>query len=310
MEVITEQRCLHSCGLRHTWLLLPAEDEEATDTRADTELAVEEGLEFMGNTKSYGILVKTIQHASGHLLKFLVIWTVTLTCFGVMGMMTFGNRLDEWADLWSSIETLHMMVVGRHGYAPLIAVNSIYAAVFYLLSLVLIFFLLVNILLAIMMESYVACMSESKREVADRTQNIDVPIWREILLETLEWMAKSLPSWIVSKKMLDSFNIPAFLGTEDLICLLDPNQHPGLLTNCRTVTSPATLGEPNPKPNFFVSYEGLLTCLEHTCADFVVARVGCKMEESEFDPTELRKSAVNEVKDVSNRKVFQPSSGG
>lgn len=242
----------------------------------------------MGNTRSYGILVKTIQHAGGQLLKFLVTWVVTVTCFGVMGMVTFGNRLEEWADLWSSIETLHMMVTGEYGYAPLIDVSAVYAAIFYLLYLVLVYFLLVNILLAIMMESYSACVEQSKMSTAnDKEKNINIPVWREIMLETVEWTAKSLPSCLVPKGWLKVFDIPEFLGTEDLLRLLDPDEHPGLLKDCRTVTAPATLNDPDPSPRFFLSFTGLLMCFPQSHAQLIVARFGLKMEESQFDAISL-----------------------
>ncbi|KAK3238709.1 hypothetical protein CYMTET_51305 [Cymbomonas tetramitiformis] len=247
-------------------------------------LCLFKGLEFMGYTKSYGILVQTIKHAGGPLIRFLVIWVVTICCFAVMGMVTFGSRLEEWADMWTSIETLHMMVTGEYGYAPLTDVSAAYAAIFYLLYLVLVFFLLVNILLAIMMESYVACVDTRKNEQVNKTHNITVPLMREFYNETVQSFATNgFVSGFISKHWLDSFNNTAYLGTEDLIELLDPDRHPGLLTNCRTHTPPATLEDPSPPPEFFLTFLGLTECMPKSHAEFIMACFGCQKHESEFD---------------------------
>ncbi|KAK3274567.1 hypothetical protein CYMTET_17254 [Cymbomonas tetramitiformis] len=248
-------------------------------------LCLAKGLEYMGNSESYGVLVKTIQHAGPQLFKFMVVWSITILCFAVMGMVTFGGRLEEWSNLWSCVETLHMMVTGEYGYEPLTAVSAVYAAIFYILFLIVVFFLLVNILLAIMMESYSELLAiRKKEETKIKETNIKVPVIQEIVHDFVNRF-----HWLVPMKVVAHFTIAEFIGTEELRDLLDPDKFPDLLVGAKLKTPTPTLDDPTPLPKLFLSSLGVTQCVQNMDkVHFIMASFGKVYEEAEFDATLLQ----------------------
>ena len=217
----------------------------------------------LNTSPKYGILVRTILKAAPELMTFLSIWVLTFLTFAVMGMLMFGTALPEWNSIWSACQTLFMMVTGEYGYEPLWGIDPTTAPIFYGLYLVLCFFLLVNILLAIMMDTYAGLqemIAEDQERKADLTE---VPLLTELFMQFRVKAAKVIPA-------LEPEQV--FVSNEDALEVLQSD--PELHTNALKVRPEPTVNDPDPEEEDIVSYKLLKDNVPEEVAKLIMFMVG------------------------------------
>lgn len=84
--------------------------------------------------------------------------------FAMMGNLLFGPELWGYHDVSSAVSSTLRMALGELDYVPLANVNRSLAPVFTLLFVVLVFFVLINIFLAIINDAYSVIHAEAKKE--------------------------------------------------------------------------------------------------------------------------------------------------
>eukprot|EP00854_Cymbomonas_tetramitiformis_P025711 gene25711-31445_t len=159
----------------------------------------------MARSPVYGIVVRTIVAARFDLIQFGLMFAVCFVVFAVMGVLLFGNILHEWKTLYEAAATLTMMITGEYGMDPLKRVNAKLGSVFYALFLVLIFFLLINILLAILMDSYASLKTENQKEDEERDGNLQMSVLGEYYMQARFWITWTAHKFInrrVQKRFL------------------------------------------------------------------------------------------------------------
>ena len=181
----------------------------------------------MNKSPEHGILIRTIARASGNLLKFLIAFTLVFAYFAVMGVIMFGSALEEFSDVWSSTQVLFMMMTGEYGYEPIWEVDEIAAPVFYYSYLLLVFFLLLNILLAILMDTYASIQEELEgmREKAKRRHPHS--ILKEIYFDTYRYLANLTER--------DCLNPPLFISSEDMMVMLDGEHNAAMIAQAKRI---------------------------------------------------------------------------
>jgi hypothetical protein len=120
-------------------------------------------LKYMRHSQTYGTLAITLSYAGPEILRFLLMFSLVNMTFTVMGLLMFGNQLEEFSTISASLQTLVMMMTGEVGYERLQAVNETSALTFYSFYLILVFFILVNMFLAIVFDAY-ATLQEARAE--------------------------------------------------------------------------------------------------------------------------------------------------
>ena len=172
---------------------------------------------FLNLSPQYGTLVRTITRAAPALAKFALMFCLIFGFFAVMGQLMFGTALAEWATIWSATQILFQMMTGEYGYEPLLKVDPYMAPVFYYSYLVLVFFLLLNILLAILMDTYAIITEEldkqEQRERLKHNHSIVLEMYYELVKVTSTVMR------LVFNKQLFStvyhyFAVPTYLSSE------------------------------------------------------------------------------------------------
>lgn len=121
-------------------------------------------LKYLRHSTTYGSLVITLAYAGPEIARFMLMFLLVNLTFTMMGMLMFGAILPEFSTMGSAIQTLMMMMTGEYGYEAVQAVNEVSASTFYVLYLILVFFILVNMFLAIVFDAY-AVLQERKAEV-------------------------------------------------------------------------------------------------------------------------------------------------
>ena len=101
-------------------------------------------LKYMRHSRTYGTLAITLSYAGPEIVRFLLMFSLVNFTFTIMGMLMFGNTLEEFHTVTASIQTLMMMMTGEYGYQNLQAVDEVSALTFYSFYVILVFFILVN----------------------------------------------------------------------------------------------------------------------------------------------------------------------
>jgi len=101
-------------------------------------------LKYMRHSQTYGTLAITLTYAGAEIVRFLLMFSLVNLTFTVMGMLMFGNALEDFHTVTSSVQTLMMMMTGEYGYQNLQVVDERSALTFYSFYVILVFFILVN----------------------------------------------------------------------------------------------------------------------------------------------------------------------
>ena len=81
-------------------------------------------LKYMRHSDTYGTLAITLTNAGPEILRFLLVFSLVNMTFVIMGMLMFGNVLEEFSTFSLAIQTLMMMMTGEYGYSTLSEVNG------------------------------------------------------------------------------------------------------------------------------------------------------------------------------------------
>jgi hypothetical protein len=114
---------------------------------------------------------KTMYRAVLDILYYFLIFVIMFVGFLLCGFLAFGPHLREYRSVTNSASTLLRMVIGEIDYASIRRVNPSFAWVFFAAYVLIFFFLLVNIFLAIILDAW---HFEADRERAQRAEGLDL----------------------------------------------------------------------------------------------------------------------------------------
>jgi len=233
---------------------------------------------FANYSDKYGMIVRTITRAGADLLQFLAMFFVIFVIFDVMGMMMFGTSLEEWSSFISAFQTLIMMLTVEYGMEGLIDVDPISGTLFYALFLMLGYFLLVNILLAILIDAYTSLGAELSETAKKDKLDLSViaELWMQVRMRFFILFNASNPDKV---KELHTNN----LTTGRMLGIL---VNPEWKEMAVVVKGEPTLNDPHPKEEYFITYNMLKMILPVEQARQMMASVGEMWEKDEVESFE------------------------
>ena len=117
----------------------------------------------------------TLARSASELLPFTLVFLLFFCVMALIGMYLFGPTLDAFKDYYSSVTTCFGLMLGLSGFAEIEtalpreegSVTMIYiaAAVYYYSFVFLHFFVLLNMVIAIVVDAYVDVKNEAKTKV-------------------------------------------------------------------------------------------------------------------------------------------------
>lgn len=138
------------------------------------------------------IINETLKIAWPDLYHFCLMFITVLFGFSVMSTILFGAEMWYFSSLFESLNTGFMwMVGGGLDFTEIARVDAEMAVVFYVSFIFLINIVLLNVLLAILVDSYAAATEKLKEEYDDDVDSIPSlfsDLW-EIIVRSVTWTA-------------------------------------------------------------------------------------------------------------------------
>jgi len=110
------------------------------------------------------IISETLSRSVPDLLHFLVIFIAVFGNFALGGYILFGQQVKEWSSAVWALNTSFRALMGDFAYADMYEVAPFQAQVWFWLYVILIFLIMLNMLLAIIMDIYCEVAHESKSQ--------------------------------------------------------------------------------------------------------------------------------------------------
>jgi len=99
-------------------------------------------------------LVSVIMAAAGDLMFLLVITLILLIAFALMAVKFFGATLYVWCDSGRAITAIFRFITGQFNLVELYEISPFWSLVFYASLIIVVYFVLLSIFLAIIIDSY------------------------------------------------------------------------------------------------------------------------------------------------------------
>jgi hypothetical protein len=128
-------------------------------------------LESFANQPRLAVVTKTITRAGTDLFHFALVMLAVFMAFCVSGMLLFGRRLHEFSSEQWSINTCFLMMLGDFTYDDLAREHPVTTAVWFWVYIAVMMLLMLNMLMAIIMDVY----TEVKGEASEFA-----PVWTQI----------------------------------------------------------------------------------------------------------------------------------
>jgi len=203
---------------------------------------------YVHYSPKYGILIRTITFAARDLLQYICLFVIIWCTFAIMGMLMFGAALKEWSTFRSAAHTMISMLTAEYGLAPLIQVNRRAAVMFYILFLVIVYFVLVNVLLAILIDAYSRLQALNKQTMYEQQDRVQVGLLKELFLEAKFSVLRIGRKLLGREQVVDH----RFITTDEMYIML--NKTADLKRQAICVPGVPTKQTPAPAPEYVVTF--------------------------------------------------------
>jgi hypothetical protein len=152
----------------------PIEELASLDYTFDSIMAASVALSFFKSFKflqvneKLSLIWTVLVRSMPHVLSFLVFFAVVFIAFVVMGYIVFGPEMREFRAFGVSLSTLGRMVFGSFNYEPMSFTQPYIAPFFFYSFMILVYFVLLNMFLAILNDTYQYIMDEHEKKMARR----------------------------------------------------------------------------------------------------------------------------------------------
>ncbi|KAK9745781.1 Polycystin domain [Popillia japonica] len=117
---------------------------------------------YLSFNKTMGQLNNTLRKCAKDVLSFSVMFMLIFVSFAQLGYLIFGSQVAEFSAFGTAMFTLLRTILGDFDYSEIEKAHRILAPLYFLLFIFLVFFVLLNMFLAIINDTY----SEVKTEMA------------------------------------------------------------------------------------------------------------------------------------------------
>jgi len=120
------------------------------------------------------VITKTLQLASWDLVHFLLVFGIIFSSFSVGAFFLFGQKILEWSTPGLALNTSFRALMGDFDFVSMYNVAPVSATVWFWSYMMLIFLVMLNMLLAIIMDTYCEVKDQSKSNADILTAAKDV----------------------------------------------------------------------------------------------------------------------------------------
>lgn len=174
-------------------------------------------MKYLRHSRRYGIMIMTLESAANDLAQFYFTFTLVMVTFAVMGMQMFGHILVEFSSFGLAYQTLMTMTTGEYGYAHVSKYSGGY--LFYFLYLGLVYFLLVQMFMAIILDNYATVMAAVREQDANQIYKFQYEVRQEVVAAFWRWLPFTHSPedmfFLTSEEMLVLLTDPSTLGNPD-----------------------------------------------------------------------------------------------
>lgn len=117
------------------------------------------------------IVTQTVARAGLELFHFMVVFFVIFFSYAIAGMFMFGRRLVEWSETYLAVNQAFQILFGDFDFTYLAEENPVTARLWFVSFLVMVMLILLNMVLAIILDTYTEVKTDA---------NKSVPIWSEL----------------------------------------------------------------------------------------------------------------------------------
>ncbi|ESO05739.1 hypothetical protein HELRODRAFT_171406 [Helobdella robusta] len=125
---------------------------------------------YISFNKSMSQLSSTLGASAKDLGGFAIMFFIIFLAFAQLGYLMFGTQAVDFSTYSYSIFTLFRIILGDFNFQALQQANRVLGPIYFILYVFFVFFVLLNMFLAIINDTY----SEVKAELADQPNDIDV----------------------------------------------------------------------------------------------------------------------------------------
>jgi len=150
-------------------------------------ICVVKSLKFFALQKDLMLLQMTLGQAFKDLLVFVAMTIILFVGFVVMGLNIFGMQAPSYNTIINTLGTLFLILLGEFDYAEMNAVSRVWAIIFFIIFVLFMFFVVLNIFLAILNDAYTVVHTQNiweeleKRKPLSLREKFEVrrAMWRE-----------------------------------------------------------------------------------------------------------------------------------
>ncbi|KAK5649665.1 hypothetical protein RI129_000694 [Pyrocoelia pectoralis] len=138
-------------NLEQPAVLLMAQDDA---TAIFVFLVYMKAFKFLAINKTVGQINTTIRKCLSDIVTFLVLLLIVFIVFGLFGYMMFHSQVAEFSSYGVAMFTLFRAILGEFDYEAIESANSYVAPIYFILFMFVVFFIMLNMFLAIINEAY------------------------------------------------------------------------------------------------------------------------------------------------------------
>merc|ERR1719446_538507 len=150
-------------------------------------ICVVKSLKFFALQKDLMLLQMTLGQAFKDLIVFVAMTIILFVGFVVMGLNIFGMQAPSYNTILNTLGTLFLILLGEFDYAEMNAVSRFWAIIFFIIFVLFMFFVVLNIFLAILNDAYTVVHTQNvweeleKRKPLSLREKFEVrrAMWRE-----------------------------------------------------------------------------------------------------------------------------------
>jgi len=125
---------------------------------------------YISFNKTMTQLASTLSRCAGDVAGFAVMFFIVFFAFAQLGYLLFGTQVEDFSSFSNAIFTLLRTILGDFNFHEIEAANRILGPIFFLSYVFFVFFVLLNMFLAIINDTY----SEVKAEIAAQKNDFEI----------------------------------------------------------------------------------------------------------------------------------------
>ena len=125
---------------------------------------------YISFNKAMTQLSGTLSRCRGDMIGFMVMFCIIFTAFVQLGYLLFGAQVEDYSSMYNAMFALIRTILGDFDFITLEAANRFFGPVYFLCFVFFVFFVLLNMFLAILSDSF----GEVKAEIAAKKNEFEM----------------------------------------------------------------------------------------------------------------------------------------